>query len=143
MSVTDYFSWHPVFEAQRAGSYEEKFVVNRINEINRQIGTGYTKGANRLIEENTITALKKHQDDAITKLMDHVIKETKAVKWRLNDCSTRQLIEQNKPLEMLTHKSVPKYHSENQLQNLNHPNSNIHINKINRSPKFHHHERLR
>ena len=82
MGFNDYISRHPVFEAQKESNYEEKFVVNRIKEINRQIGTGYTQGVNWLIEENTVAALNKYQDEAITKevVMEHVIKEMKAVK---------------------------------------------------------------
>ena len=123
MGIIVYLSQHPVFEAQRESNYEKKFVVNRIKEINRQIGTGYTKVLNRLLEENTVVALDKYQqnkDDAITKevILQHVIKEAKAVKWRLNDCWTRQLIEQNKPLENLTNESVPQIHSQNQQLNL-------------------------
>ena len=59
-------SRHPVFE----DNYEDKFVVNRIKEINWLIGTGYIKALNRLSEENTVNALDKHQqnkDDAITR----------------------------------------------------------------------------
>ena len=68
--------------------------------------------------------------------MEHVIKEMKAVKWRLNDCWTRQLIEQKKPLENITHNSVPKFHSENQLPNRNQPSTNnIPINQIKSPPE--------
>ena len=59
MGITDYLSRHPVFEAHRESNYEEKFVVNRIKEIDRQIATGYTKGLNRLIKENPVAALNK------------------------------------------------------------------------------------
>ena len=85
MGITDCLSRHPVIEAQREDNYEEKFVVNRIKEINRLIGTGYTKGLNRLIEDNTVNALDKYQqnkDDAITKgdIMCHLIKQIEAVR---------------------------------------------------------------
>ena len=69
MGITVYLSRNPVFEARKPGSYEEKFVVNRIKEINRQIGTGYTKAFNRLIESNTMKSISKEQRtkyDAIT-----------------------------------------------------------------------------
>ena len=103
MGITDYISRHPVFEAQKEDNYEEKFVVNRIKEINRQIGTGYTKGVNRLIEENSLAALDKYQYDTTKEVIfDHVIKEMKAVKWRLTDYWTRQLIEKNKPIDNST-----------------------------------------
>ena len=113
MGITDYISRHPVCEAQKEDNYEEKFVVNRIKEINRQIGTGYTKAVNRLIEENSLAALDKYQYDTTQEVIfDHVTKEMKAVEWRLTDYWTRQLIEQNKPLDNPTPQSVPNFHSE-------------------------------
>ena len=79
MGITDYLSRHPVFEAQREDKYEEKFVIKRMKETNRLIRTGYSKELNRLIEDNTVSALDKYQqnkDDAITKedIMCHVMK---------------------------------------------------------------------
>ena len=50
MGITDYISRHPAFEPQDLDDYEEKFVVNRVKEINRLIGTGYHNAVNRLIE---------------------------------------------------------------------------------------------
>ena len=84
MGITHFLSLHRVFEAQREDNYDEKFVVNRIKEINQLIGTGYTKALNRLIKRNTIESVTKdeqNKDDTITEeeVMCHVIEQTKAV----------------------------------------------------------------
>ena len=39
MGITDYLSQPPAFEAQKPWSYEEKFVVNPIKEVNRKFRT--------------------------------------------------------------------------------------------------------
>ena len=122
-------SRHPVFEAQKEDNYEERFVINRIKDTNRQIGAGYTKEVNRLIEENIIKALDNYESEQTDEVIEsHVIEETKAIKWRLTDYWTRQLTEKSKPLEILTSQSVPNFNSQIQSQNKLTPS----INKINR-----------
>ena len=79
MGITDYISRLPVFDAQKEDNYEEKFVINRIKDINRQIGTGYIKGLDRLIEENSVKALDNYESEQTDEvILNHVIEETKA-----------------------------------------------------------------
>ena len=115
MGITDYISRHPAFEAQKEDNYEERFVINRIKDINRQIGTGFTKELDRVIEENTIKALDNYASDQTVEIIEHhVNEEAKAIKWRLTDYWTRQLTEKSKPLENLTSQSVPNLNPQTQ-----------------------------
>ena len=130
MGITDYISRHPVFEAQKEDNYEERFVINRIKDINRQIGTGFTKELDRVIEENTIKALDNYASDQTVEIIEHhVNEEAKAIKWRLTDYWTRQLTEKSKPLENLTSQSVPnftpKFQSINQTSYINATNTKM------------------
>ena len=88
MGITDYISRHPAFEAQKPDDYEEKFVVNRIKDINRQIGTGYYPALNQLIrnkaEEEIIAELE--QDNYVideNEIREHVNKRAKEIDRQL------------------------------------------------------------
>ena len=69
MDITGYINRHPAFDTQKMDNYEEKLVVNRIKEINRLIGTVYSKAVHRLIRRSTKRKLieRSCRDYAITK----------------------------------------------------------------------------
>ena len=63
------------------------------------------------------------KDDAITKedIMCHVIKQTKAVKRRLNDCWTRQLLPLTEPLETIHFSNSIGSSKQHKIHKINSP----------------------
>ena len=96
MGITDFISRHPAFEAQKTDDYEEKFVVNRIKDINRQIGTSYSQALHRLIRRKTKRESieeQKQLDYAIDEsvIMERVNKQAKEINQRLFEHWSEQL----------------------------------------------------
>ena len=121
MGITDYISRHPAVEAQKMDDYEEKFVVNRIKNINRQIGTGYSQALNRLIRRQTKNELLEEQ-----RQLDYA-KDENAIMERVN----KRAREINQRLfEHWSEQLPPLDHSELISNNINNTNCER-INKIN------------